>query len=178
MAEGRGGDDEAGHDLVADAEIDGGVEGLVRQRDGGGERGEGKEDREGFARGVGALVDGTEVSAGDLRRLCCDADLLPVRVSLTQFLSAWLGGPRDWFVARPGACFAIERLVDEVARELGRDVDIMIAANPCFGLDFAAVAQDIFARKLSSPRKFGIYGGLTSTQRREVLRQRAKEAAA
>ncbi len=25
--------------------------------------------------------------------------------------------------------------------------------------DFAAVAQDIFARKLSSPRKFGIYGG-------------------
>ncbi|OYO21258.1 HNH endonuclease [Enemella dayhoffiae] len=27
---------------------------------------------------VGALVDGTEVSAGDLRRLCCDADLLPV----------------------------------------------------------------------------------------------------
>jgi simple sugar transport system ATP-binding protein len=28
-----------------------------------------------------------------------------------------------------------------LARELGRDVDIMIAANPCFGLDFAAVAQ-------------------------------------
>ena len=24
-------------------------------------------------------------------------------------------------VARPGACFAIERLVDEVARELGRE---------------------------------------------------------
>ena len=29
-------------------------------------------------------------------------DLFPVRVSLTQFLSAWLGGPRDWFEARPG----------------------------------------------------------------------------
>ena len=28
-----------------------------------------------------------------------------------------------------------------LARELGRDVDVMIAANPCFGLDFAAVAQ-------------------------------------
>jgi simple sugar transport system ATP-binding protein len=28
-----------------------------------------------------------------------------------------------------------------LARELGRDLDIMIAANPCFGLDFAAVAQ-------------------------------------
>jgi general nucleoside transport system ATP-binding protein len=28
-----------------------------------------------------------------------------------------------------------------LARELGGEVDIMIAANPCFGLDFAAVAQ-------------------------------------
>jgi ABC-type uncharacterized transport system ATPase subunit len=28
-----------------------------------------------------------------------------------------------------------------LARELGSEVDIMIAANPCFGLDFAAVAQ-------------------------------------
>ncbi len=32
------------------------------------------------------------------------ADLLPMRGSLTQFLSAWLGGPRTWFEARPGAC--------------------------------------------------------------------------
>src|SRR5207342_2432889 len=28
-----------------------------------------------------------------------------------------------------------------LARELGGTVDVMIAANPCFGLDFAAVAQ-------------------------------------
>jgi simple sugar transport system ATP-binding protein len=28
-----------------------------------------------------------------------------------------------------------------LARELGGAVDVMIAANPCFGLDFAAVAQ-------------------------------------
>jgi simple sugar transport system ATP-binding protein len=28
-----------------------------------------------------------------------------------------------------------------LARELGADVNVMIAANPCFGLDFAAVAQ-------------------------------------
>ncbi len=28
-----------------------------------------------------------------------------------------------------------------LARELGGEVDIMIAANPCFGLDFAAIAQ-------------------------------------
>ncbi len=35
MAEGQGADDEAGHDLVADAEIDGGIEHVVAQRDGG-----------------------------------------------------------------------------------------------------------------------------------------------
>jgi general nucleoside transport system ATP-binding protein len=28
-----------------------------------------------------------------------------------------------------------------LARELGGEVDVMIAANPCFGLDFAAIAQ-------------------------------------
>jgi simple sugar transport system ATP-binding protein len=33
----------------------------------------------------------------------------------------------------------VQRVV--LARELGSDVDIMIAANPCFGLDFASVAQ-------------------------------------
>jgi len=32
------------------------------------------------------------------------ADLSPMRDSLTDFLMAWLGGPRDWFVQRPGAC--------------------------------------------------------------------------
>ena len=29
-----------------------------------------------------------------------------------------------------------------LARELGGEVDVMIAANPCFGLDFAAVSRD------------------------------------
>ena len=29
-------------------------------------------------------------------------DLDPMRTSLTGFLVAWLGGPRDWFDARPG----------------------------------------------------------------------------
>ena len=28
-----------------------------------------------------------------------------------------------------------------LARELGETVEVLIAANPCFGLDFAAVAQ-------------------------------------
>jgi len=31
-------------------------------------------------------------------------DLDPMRHSLTGFLTAWLGGPRDWFVDNPGKC--------------------------------------------------------------------------
>lgn len=31
-------------------------------------------------------------------------DLTRMRDSLTGFLTAWLGGPRDWFIERPGAC--------------------------------------------------------------------------
>ena len=31
-------------------------------------------------------------------------DLVPMRASLAGFLSAWLGGPRDWFDERPGVC--------------------------------------------------------------------------
>ncbi|MFA7587206.1 MAG: group II truncated hemoglobin [Novosphingobium sp.] len=31
-------------------------------------------------------------------------DLSPMRKSLTGFLSAWAGGPRDWFTDNPGKC--------------------------------------------------------------------------
>jgi len=31
-------------------------------------------------------------------------DLTPMRGSLTGFLVAWLGGPRDWFEEHPGKC--------------------------------------------------------------------------
>jgi hemoglobin len=31
-------------------------------------------------------------------------DLAPMRRSLTGFLTAWLGGPRDWFTDNPGKC--------------------------------------------------------------------------
>ena len=43
------------------------------------------------------------------------ADLMPIRASLTGFLTAWLGGPRDWFVQRPGAC------IMSAHRQLGFD---------------------------------------------------------
>jgi hemoglobin len=32
------------------------------------------------------------------------ADLSPMRASLTGWLSAWAGGPKDWFAANPGKC--------------------------------------------------------------------------
>ncbi len=32
------------------------------------------------------------------------ADLAPMRTSLTGWLTAWTGGPRDWFTANPGKC--------------------------------------------------------------------------
>ncbi|MDR3511418.1 MAG: group II truncated hemoglobin [Caulobacteraceae bacterium] len=31
-------------------------------------------------------------------------DLGPMRESLAGFLTAWLGGPRDWFAQHPGVC--------------------------------------------------------------------------
>ena len=37
-------------------------------------------------------------------RLLHAPDLSPMRDSLTGFLTAWLGGPRDWFDERPGRC--------------------------------------------------------------------------
>lgn len=40
---------------------------------------------------------------GELRGLHAP-DLGPMRDSLTGFLAAWLGGPRDWFEQRPGRC--------------------------------------------------------------------------
>lgn len=40
---------------------------------------------------------------GELRALHA-GDLDPMRKSLTDFLVAWLGGPIDWFIERPGVC--------------------------------------------------------------------------
>jgi hemoglobin len=45
----------------------------------------------------------TEAAFSELRAMHAD-DLMPMRESLTDFLTAWLGGPRDWFEKRPEAC--------------------------------------------------------------------------
>ena len=48
------------------------------------------------------LMDGDPAYAA-LRAMHA-ADLGPMRESLAGFLTAWLGGPRDWFAGRPGIC--------------------------------------------------------------------------
>ena len=48
------------------------------------------------------LVD-SDPSYAQLRAMHAP-DLGPMRESLADFLIAWSGGPRDWFVKRPGAC--------------------------------------------------------------------------
>ena len=44
-------------------------------------------------------------------------DLTPMRGSLTDFLMAWMGGPRDWFEQRPGACMMSAHKSVGVTRE-------------------------------------------------------------
>lgn len=58
-----------------------------------------------IARVVDRFYDLMESGPGyaELRALHAP-DLRPMRASPTGFLIAWLGGPRDWFDQRPGAC--------------------------------------------------------------------------
>ncbi len=48
------------------------------------------------------LMD-SEPAFADLRVMHA-ADLAPMRDSLSGWLVAWTGGPRDWFTANPGKC--------------------------------------------------------------------------
>jgi simple sugar transport system ATP-binding protein len=54
-----------------------------------------------------------------------------------------------------------------LARELGGEVDILIAANPCFGLDFAAVAD--IRSQLMAARNRGVAVLLVSEDLDELL---------
>jgi len=61
--------------------------------------------REGVSRIVDRFYDLMDSSPAyrELRMLHAD-DLMPMRRSLSGFLTAWIGGPRDWFAAHPGKC--------------------------------------------------------------------------
>ena len=79
----------------------------------------------GGAPGVRGIVDrfydlmDQEPAFGALRRLH-EPDLSPMRDSRTGFLTAWLGGPRDWFATRPGACVMSLHANIEVSPETAR----------------------------------------------------------
>jgi hemoglobin len=50
-----------------------------------------------------------------------EADLRGVRQSLAGFMTGWLGGPRDWFDARPGRCIvSLHRGVDVTPATAGQ----------------------------------------------------------
>lgn len=61
-------------------------------------------------------------------------DLGPTRESLEQFLIAWLGGPRDWFDARPGACImGLHRglgITPQTAQQWLHAMDRAVTADP------------------------------------------------
>jgi hemoglobin len=83
--------------------------------------------REPIARMVNRFYDlmESEPDFAELRAMHAD-DLSPMRESLTDFLMAWMGGPRDWFEKRPGAC-------------------IMSAHRALDGMNFAVATQWVLA---------------------------------
>lgn len=77
------------------------------------------------------------------------ADLTPMRTSLTGFLVAWLGGPRDWFDARPGACvMSAHAGISITAETADQWMDAMTRALADSGVDPSLSTRigDAFAR--------------------------------
>ena len=83
--------------------------------------------REPIARMVNRFYDlmESEPDFAELRAMHAP-DLAPMRESLTDFLMAWMGGPRDWFEKRPGGC-------------------IMSAHRALDGMNFAVATQWVLA---------------------------------
>lgn len=76
-------------------------------------------------------------------------DLTPMRASLTGFLTAWLGGPRDWFAARPGACMmSIHAPVPVTPQTAGQWTDAMSRALADTGVEteLRALIDEAFGR--------------------------------
>lgn len=77
------------------------------------------------------------------------ADLAPVSASLADFLMGWLGGPRDWFEARPGVCMMKAHAgVPVTAQTAAQWRDAMVRAFADTGVEpgLAAEIDQVFAR--------------------------------
>ena len=112
--------------------------------------------REPIARMVDRFYDlmDSEADYAELRAMHAD-DLSPMRESLTDFLVAWMGGPRDWFgtgkcVMSAHAPFTIDSgLRDEWLSAMGRALDhVGVEADLRVKLDegFARVAGAMVSR--------------------------------
>lgn len=97
------------------------------------------------------LMDEDETYGG-LRGLHAP-DLRPMRKSLAGFLTAWLGGPRDWFDEQPGRCMMSAHRGVPMSTEVGRQwAEAMTRAiadspvEPAFGAKMAAALSELAAR--------------------------------
>ena len=78
-----------------------------------------------------------------------DEDLGPVSASLADFLMGWLGGPRDWFEARPGMCMMKAHANVPVTAETAeqwRQAMARAFADTGVEADLAAQIDQVFAR--------------------------------
>lgn len=95
-----------------------------------------------------ALIDRDPVYAE--LRAAHGPDLAPIAASLAGFLSAWLGGPRDWFGERPGMCIMrMHRQRDfapALAMQWSAAMRTALAADPAIDAELAAQIGDALAR--------------------------------
>jgi len=80
-------------------------------------------------------------------------DLAPMRESLSGFLAAWMGGPRDWFEQRPGKCLMSAhksvKIDPATARQWAAAMRRAIEDSPvdkAFGAKFADALSDLALR--------------------------------
>jgi len=107
-----------------------------------------------------ALIDRDPVYA-DLRA-AHGPDLAPIAASLAGFLTAWLGGPRDWFTEKPGICIMrMHRQLDfapELAVQWATAMRESLAADPSLDAEIAAQMGDALTRMahaMATPRVEG-----------------------
>jgi len=104
-------------------------------------------DRAGGKAGIRRLTDrfyqlmDSEPAYAALRAMHGES-LEAMRHSLALFLVAWLGGPRDWFAERPGACImSMHRPLDIGRDTAGQWVHAMSRAMAETGIDPALGQQ-------------------------------------
>ncbi len=76
-------------------------------------------------------------------------DLAPMRASLTGFLTAWLGGPLDWFEQHPGACVMSAHgkvAIDAAVSRQWTDAMRRAMADTGVAPDVARLIDDAFVR--------------------------------